>query len=387
MKKKLTELRKNNNWQGIIGLLQPRCAPGLPGWQDAELLGSLGFAHSQTGKLDAAEKYYRRWVEVESDRARPLYCLGYIFYLKENWREAIRWFEQALKLFPEYLVCRYRLGYAFWAFDKPRKSKPHLEKVLSLYRQNSDPEYRRKQKKTYCKATFLLAKVYYKIKEPHNAHPLLQELLVEDKKDFVPLPHKLYAMGKVLCALKREQQALDMLHQALNPHHPQHYVYDQMGRVYHQLKEYRQAVQMYQKALQARQLPYILYDRALSYFADGQIAPAQADLHQALKRDRKAKHKIYLLLGKISLHQQKFQEAMHYFKHALQWKQEQYQADYAEAHYQLALCLLQQGDRQAASDELQIALEVDPQLEWDSALSELVRMPVAAETEEAPQVF
>lgn len=365
-------LRFTNNWQGIISLLEEECRPGKPGWQDAELMSTLGFACSQVGKLDEAQAAYQRWIEIEPDRARPFYCLGYIFYLKGDWREAIRWFEQALSIFPDYLVCLYRLAYAYFQFQKERESIPLLERLEEIYRQNTDEDWQRHNRKTYIKARYLYARCLYRKQRFSEALELMQNLLQEDSRGIVEIEFKYYALGKILAALQREEEALQYLHKALNPHRAQEWVLDQIGRVYHQMNQYPQALEHYSRALKIRRKPYILVNRAETYLAAGQRAAALRDFHEALKRDSKGKHKIYLRLGQISMEQEKFEEAQHYFDSAIRFKQQVYETDYAEARYARALCYLQMGNRDESRAELLKALEIKPDLQWDSHLGEVL---------------
>ncbi len=381
------ELQRANNWQGMIQLLMPICQPDQWGWQEPELMSALGFAHSQMGNLDQAEQCYLRWIEIEPDRAAPFYCLGYIFYLRADWREAIRWFEQALKIFPDYLVCLYRLAYAYFEFNKARESIPLLERVVDLYRTHTDEDWQRRNRKNYLKSCFLLAKSFYRKRRYQEALQVIDTLFREDEKEVIPREHKYYARGKILAAQARYEEALSNLQKALHPRHPQPYVLDQIGRVYHQMEKFDKALGCYRQALSIRRFPYILVNRAETYLALGKEPPALRDLHEALKRDCKGKHKIYLRLGQISLNAGREREAKHYFESAIHWKRKTYNADYAEAHYALAQLLVRSGDKTAAKQELQTALEIDPNLEWDAALAEALGLPSVPDGISTTEVF
>ncbi|NIR51701.1 MAG: tetratricopeptide repeat protein, partial [candidate division Zixibacteria bacterium] len=268
----------------------------------------------------------------------------------------------------------YRLAYAYFEFQKPRESIPLLQKLLDIYQSHTDEDWRRRNRKTLVKAQFLLAKSYYRKRRYDEALALIQKLLNQDTKHFVALEFKFYALGKILAALNREEEALRYLKQALDPQHPQPYVLDQTGRVYHQLGDYPEALQQYSRALKIRKLPFIFANRAETYLAIDKIGLAVRDLHQALKRDRKGKHKIYLRLGQINLNGGKLIEAFHYFQSAIRYKQKVYGADYAEAHYALVFYHLQNDQQDLARREMQTALEITPNLEWDTSLREVLGM-------------
>ena len=377
LQNQLKAYQKANNWLGIVQLLKDFCRPGQWGWNDGEALSTLGFAHTQLGNFQEAKALYQRWIEVEPDRARTFYCLGYVYYLEEDWREAIFWFQQALKAYPDYLVCLYRLAYVYFKSRKLQESIPLLERALEVYRKQTDEDWKKRQRKTYIKVRFLQARCYYQRRRFREALEHIQAVLADDQKNVISLEHKYYALGKILAALKRGEEALGYLEKALNPDFPQPYVLDQIGRVYHQLGRFAQALDTYGRALKIRRQGYILRNRAETYLAQGKVGKALGDLHEALKRDAKSRHKIYLRLGQIALNQEKLTEARHYFESAIRAKQEIYGADYAEAHYALVFCYLKQDDRTGARKALQAALAADPNLEWDPALANLL--------EEVPQ--
>lgn len=367
-------MQRQNNWQGIVQLLAPVCIPEGIGWQEPALLSMLGFAATQLEKYDLARQCYARWIEIEPDLARPFYCMGYVYYLEQNWKEAIYWFEQALKAFPDYFVCLYRLAYAYFKFQKARESIPLLERALEIYRNHPDEDWQKRNRKTLMKVRFLLARCYYLKQRYPEALEQMQAVMAADRRNVISLEHKYYALGKILAALKRETEALEYLNKALNPRFPQPYVLDQMGRVYHQMGQHDRALDMYARALNVRRQGYILRNRAETYLAQGKVGKAMGDLHEALKRDPKSRHKIYLRLGQIALNQNNLTDARHYFENAIRAKKETYGVDYAEAHYALVFCYLKQDDREAAREALRTALDIDPELEWDPALAEILEL-------------
>jgi tetratricopeptide (TPR) repeat protein len=316
---------------------------------------------------------------VEPDRAQPFYCLGYVFYQEQDWITALRWFEEALRIYPNYLVCLYRKGYALYAYQKPRKSIEPLERAAELYRGSQNEDFRRRNAKTAMKVLFLLARARYRTRDFEEALRLLQQLFREDEKGFINPWDKHYALGKSLAALGREEEALAQLKRALDPRHPQPYVLDQIGRVYQQLQDFSGALDYYERALKIRRKSYILFNRAMTLLAMGKTGPAVRDLHEALKRDRLGKHKMYLELGKINLDQNKAVEARFYFESAIRFKQETYGADYAEAHYALVFYHLKSGDKAQARQELQTALEIAPNLHWDQNLRQILGMETSVE--------
>ncbi|GAB4342976.1 MAG: hypothetical protein Kow0037_30730 [Calditrichia bacterium] len=364
----ISQYKLENNWLAIHELLEPLVKPGQPAYTDVDVLSEYGFALSQLGQYAAAENMYRRWIELQPQSARAHYCLGYVYYLQEDWEDAVNCFEYALSLFPNYLVCLYRYGYALSKWNKTERAVEPLKKVLEIYR-TADDGFRRRNGKNYVKARYLLAKVLLEMGDSDGAQQHMRLVLQEDSRNYVKPEFKNFAMGKILMAKKEHQQAREYLIKALNRRFPQPYILDFLGRVSQALNDYPQAESWYNKALAVRQMPYILYDRARLYHAMGESAKAMEDAHQGIKRDKKGAHKGMLLLAQICLENNRLDEAEQYCRQAIDWKLQTYQSDFAEAHYQLARIYQQKNDPELVRQEMQTALMLNPNLEWDADMS------------------
>ena len=344
-------------------MLESVCQPEKDGWNDARLLSAAGFACSQLNRWDSARTFYQRWVEVEPDRAQPFYCLGYVFYQKGRWEEALEWFEQALHIFPEYLVCLYRAAYAAYQWDKARQSLKYLERAETAYRSLQDETLIKRQRKTYYRCLFLLGKCHYRIRKYEQALEYFRQAW-RQPKPYLQKSAIFYQAGKALARLNRFPEALQALNSALDASHPQHFVLDRIGRVHLAEGKPEAALNWFNKALKIRRFPFIYVNRADAYLRLGRTAEAVQDLHFALKRDTKGKHKIYLKLAEISMKTGRGVEARHYLQRAIQFKRKVYGVDYAEAHYRLSLYYRETGEKEKAKSELQQAMNLDPSLEW-----------------------
>ncbi len=373
--RQVDQLRLVKNWQEIVRLLSPLAKEGQPGWQDPEIMSALGFAYSQLGKLEKARAAYLRWIEIEPDRAQPFYCLGYVFAQEGRYEEAIRWYEQALKIFPNYLVCNYRLGYAYYAWGKPKKALKPLREVIRVYQNSASEQFRRSQARNYHKAIFTLARALHQTGDDREALEWLQKLYQIDTRQFIRREFLNYAFGKVLAGLERFDEALQYLDKAFNRRNPQAYVLDQLGRVYHLQQQYLKALEKFERALRIRRMPYILNNRAETLLALGRKAEAIADLHQSLKIDRKGQHKTYLRLGQISQDDGKLTEAEHYYRCAIQFKQDTYHSGFAEAYLALARLYRQRDEISRAEEAYREAMQISPDLCWESGLAETLAIP------------
>ncbi|MFZ0390377.1 MAG: tetratricopeptide repeat protein, partial [Calditrichia bacterium] len=365
LNQKMKRWEKENNWQAIVQELKPLCQKGNPGWSDAMMLRSLGFACTQLDQLDQALICYTRWIELEPERAQPYYSLGYVFYLQKNWATAVDWFEKALEKYPDYLVCRYRLAYSYWAMDKSRLASPHLEHVREVWQAEKD-EFRKKQQlKTYVKTGFLYGKVLLRLKDFNRSVAVLEETMELNKDKYLSVNHIYYELGKAHGKAGETGRALSCLQQALNPHRPQEYVLDQIGRVYAGRQDYEKALEYFDRALRQRRKPYILLNRALVLMETGKLNPALRDLCEALKRDQKGKHKIRLQMARVYREMGKWPEMKGELLRAIQFKQQVYGSDYAEAHLLLSEYYRQCGQPEQAGEEYRIALAIQPDLEFE----------------------
>jgi tetratricopeptide (TPR) repeat protein len=86
---------------------------------EANPLDSLAEAHFRMGRLDEAMARYKDALEIKSDFDSALFGVGYIYALKEDYPEVMRWFDKLIAVAPlgiqlnAYLwkgFCRYWLG-------------------------------------------------------------------------------------------------------------------------------------------------------------------------------------------------------------------------------------------------------------------------------------
>ncbi len=366
----LNEMFRHNNWLGIIRLMQPHCQPGGDLWDDPAALSTYGFALTQQRQWQEAQRVYFRCIDLEPDRAVSYYNMGYVEYAQQHWEKAIYWFDEALKRYPEYFVVLYRKGYALFAWQKAAKARPVLEKALHIYESNTDEDWLRRNRKYYMKTQFTLGRVWLVLKEPQRAEQIFQWLLHHDQRYTIHRQFLFYELGKAYLHLKQYEAALHFLNAAAEMKPPKEYIWDQLGRVYHAMKQYQRALQCYQKALRYRKQAYIYANQAFTYWAMGNMPETIRQLNYALKQDlqRKMRHKIFLYLGRVHLQNNQFAEAEHYYRAAIEAKQQQYGVDYDWAYYELALCYARQGRQEEARKYLQTALTINPNLEWDKQL-------------------
>jgi Flp pilus assembly protein TadD len=132
---------------------------------------ALGSLHDQRGDRAAAETYYRRALEIDSEFApaannlawllassnrnlsealklanlaagkmpkdpRVTDTLGWIYYLDGNYPQAVENLQRSLKLDPENALTNYHLGLAYYRIGRYDQARDHLKKALTI-----DPDF------------------------------------------------------------------------------------------------------------------------------------------------------------------------------------------------------------------------------------------------------
>jgi tetratricopeptide (TPR) repeat protein len=68
--------------------------------KDPVLLNKIGIAYHQLMQLDSARKYYEQAVKLKPDYLEALNNLGTVYYARKNFRRAMHWYSRALKIAP-----------------------------------------------------------------------------------------------------------------------------------------------------------------------------------------------------------------------------------------------------------------------------------------------
>ncbi len=358
--KEIAALIKENKWQEIINLLNPVIENG-----DFSVtnLKNLGFAHSRLGHHHKARKYYKMWMQKEPDKAQPYYNMGYTFYDQGKWKEAIHWFDLALERYPDYMLCLYRKGMALFFWDKIPKAAKSLQIAVNIYKTIHDPDLQRRMAKYYYRSTFYLGKCELNQGSAVMAQIWFEKNL-EDQRHYVKPLFVRYNLAKAYLKSKDYAKAEQII-QTLAPHYEnKEWLFDIWGRILHNMRQHRLAIEKFSMALKVRMLPYILIHRAGSYFEMGDMELAKQDLYEALRRDRKGRHKILLKLAEIAMEQKQFSKAENLAKRAMEFKKKIYDVDYANAHYFLYKLYDRMDKTEESIEELKLAEKLYNQWEW-----------------------
>ncbi len=339
-------------------------------WNSGWYISTLGFAYSQLNQNDKARYCYKRWLELEPNSARPLYCIGYLEYWDKRWTAALEWFDQALEIDPRYLVCLYRKGVALLQQFKYKQAKDVLKEAVQVWLHHADADWQKRNRKYFYRSVFYLGKAYFGIHSYKNAVRCFRKVLDEDEYAYIDEVFKKYNLAKAYFAAGEYDRAGDLLQPLMQAADAKAWVFDLQGRIFVAVKSADEALKVFGRALHISRFSYIYQGRAQAWLLKGAVNRAVSDLHDALRRDRKGKHKILLQLARIEMDRDRLQDAENYIRRAIDFKKKIYDADYAEAHLALAELYRRKGDTEQAKKETQTAYSISPYLEWENMLTE-----------------
>lgn len=152
--------------------------------KDPVLRNKTGIAYHQLLQLDSARKYYDQAVKLKPDYAEAINNLGTVYYARKNYRRAIVYYRRALRLSPEAASIYSNLGTALFARKQYAEATDAFQIALKL-----DPE----------------------VFEHHSTYGvLLQERSVEERAKFHYYVAKMYAKdGRNELALQYLRKALE----------------------------------------------------------------------------------------------------------------------------------------------------------------------------------
>ena len=143
----------------------------------------MGIAYHQMQQLDNAKKYYEQAVRLKPDYAEAINNLGTVYYAKKSFGKSIRYYQRALKYAPKSASIYSNLGTAYFARKKYKEAMETYQTALKL-----DPN----------------------VFENHGSYGvLLEERNVEERAKF----H--FHMAKLYAQAGRNELALQYLRKAL----------------------------------------------------------------------------------------------------------------------------------------------------------------------------
>jgi tetratricopeptide (TPR) repeat protein len=152
--------------------------------KDAILRNKIGIAYHQQMQLDIARKYYQQAIKLNPNYSEAVNNLGTVYYAAKNYRRAVSQYKRAIKLAPDSASIHSNLGTAYYARNQIALANEEYRTALKL-----DPE----------------------VFERHSSYGvLLQERSVQDRAKFHYMMAALYAQdGRNDLALQNLRKALE----------------------------------------------------------------------------------------------------------------------------------------------------------------------------------
>jgi tetratricopeptide (TPR) repeat protein len=147
------------------------------------IINKIGIAYHQMQQLDNARKYYEQAIRLKPDYAEAINNLGTVYYARKSFARSIRYYRRALKYAPNSASIYSNLGTAYFARKKYKEAMEIYQTALKL-----DPN----------------------VFENHGSYGvLLEERSVEERAKF----H--FHMAKLYAQAGRNELALQYLRKAL----------------------------------------------------------------------------------------------------------------------------------------------------------------------------
>jgi tetratricopeptide (TPR) repeat protein len=290
-----------------------------------EIAGKLAFALSQNKEYDKAIEVLVQIWQVQISSHKWPYMVGYQYYMKGAWEQAIQWFDKALSLNQTYIKALYRKGYAHFQLGQYDECLKSIMTCIQSWHRLST-EFKQKENKYYGKANFLLGKAYFSQGLSLKARRPFQVAVQVDGDD----PDRRYELGK--CYLKNGDimGAILELEQsnALKP--GTDYVIDRLAQAYAQDGDLNKAEELYSTIPKYRRRPFILKSLGELYFKQKRFEESLEILQMAFEKDRK-NHNVQFLIGKALEAIGRYNSAMLAYKSAVDLKRKNYGSELSGA--------------------------------------------------------
>jgi tetratricopeptide (TPR) repeat protein len=296
---------------------------------DTAVLGKLGFCLSRNQEYQHAIKVFTDLSAREPKVARWPYMVGYQYYMQTQWAEALRWFDQALRIQPMYFIVLYRKGYTHVRMGQLIEAECTFKSCLTIW-ENLPPETKQEKRCSYSDVCFQLGKLYLKQGFTLKARRYLT-LAVEHNPNHAD---KRYELGKCLLQIGQANEAVKELRHAYKLNAGVDYIIDRLAQAYIAIDDFAEAEQLYSQIPPRRRREYVLRNLGILYFKQKRYEEAVRNLLEAIRKEPTNHHSQYYLglayeaLGNLVKARQAYQEA-------IQIRQKRFAFSYPEAEKQL----------------------------------------------------
>ncbi len=319
-------LLKENKWEDAIEYLSNIKTP-----LNDEMLSTLAWCNSRAGNYDLAISQYDEMIKRQPQIAKWFYSKGYQFYMQKKWQDAIDLFENALKLFKDYFIVKYRLAYAYlqisgntmqWSKDSFWKAIKQLEDCHKIY--DSYPEETKfKERSTYADICALHGKtIMASEKYLDKSIALLKKAndLQPNNNDFK------YQLSKAYYSKKLYDEAMKVLPNIDKPY----YIPELRSQILYDNGEYAKANAILFNLIKIRKKDYLFRRIAENFIELNTLDKAETYAEKAIKLNNR-NYKNYYAMGLVYFEKKYYKSAVEHFEKSRALKAQQYQLECTEA--------------------------------------------------------
>lgn len=268
---------------------------------------------------------------MEPHNAKWLYSKGYQFYAQKDYKNSVVYFEKALEVYPDYLVVRYRIAYAYiqlsgndnpWTKDLFWKAINHLKNAHEIYKKY-DNEGKEKSKDVYADICALHGKTLVNSTKYLDLSIKYLELSLSLKDD----EDVHYQLAKAYYNKKDYAKSLENLPQKGKP---PFYVLELKSQILADQNDIEGANNILFRLLKFRKKDYLYRRLATNYLIINNLGEAYKYAKQALDCNRKS-YINWLTYGQICYARAFYQEALYCLSEARNKRQSDNNLDLPEA--------------------------------------------------------
>lgn len=258
-----------------------------------------------------------------------LYMIGYQFYCKKDWKNSVKYFDEALKIYKEYFIVKYRNAYALlqltgtknqWTMAEFWKAISHFDECHVIWNKFSDYD-KEKNRSTYFDINFLHGKILMDLPNKRNEAINYFKSALEIKADL----DTSYNLAKTYYLSGEYELAAESLVVS-----EKYYTMELDAYIKVKLKKYDEAISQLNTLLKFRKKDYLYTELAEAYLF-------KKDFYTAYKYSQiaisigKNNHKNYYMIANILNNFGLLNEAIKNLKIANEKKKVNFGGDYSDA--------------------------------------------------------
>lgn len=315
----------NSNWEEAI-ILYNEIVEENNSIQNIE---RLGWCLSRAGKYDDAIKFFMILKEKEPQMAKWNYMIGYQYYCKKDWKQAVKYFEETLKIKPNYFVVKYRISYAYVQLagvykklTKPEfwKALGHIKECHELWKKFDEKE-KNKERHIYYDINFLHGKILMDLPNHREEATIYFTKALKINNDEICR----YNLSKTYYLIGNYEEAKKYI-----PNSNNYYVTELNAYIEAKLKNYDLAIETVNKLMKKRKKDYLFAFLAEVYLLKRDNKNAFENAKKAIRMNYN-NHKNHFVLAKVYYKYGLYNSAIKELDIAISLKIKYYHSEYEEA--------------------------------------------------------